>query len=212
MARQERTGRLITLEGGEGAGKSTQIARLAESLAAAGHRVRTTREPGGTRLGEAIRGVLMGDHGLPMPAISELLLVFAARAAHLAEVIEPALAEGEIVICDRFTDASFAYQGAGRGLDETSVDVLQQLVQGERRPDGVVILDVPVDEGLARARARGQGNRFDEEARAFHERVRACYLARAAAAPQRYAVVDGDAPAETVAEAIRYAVRPWLQP
>ncbi|RJS95096.1 dTMP kinase [Salinisphaera sp. Q1T1-3] len=211
MTEQARSsGRLITLEGGEGAGKSTQIARLAARLEADGHRVRTTREPGGTQLGEAVRAVLMADHGLPMPAMSELLLVFAARAAHLAEVIEPALAAGEIVICDRFTDASFAYQGAARGLGHGPVETLEALVQGERRPDGVVLLDLPVTEGMARAEARGKGNRFDEEARDFHEVVRQCYLDRAAAAPARYAVIDAAAEVDTVAERIASAVQTWL--
>lgn len=210
MAEATTTGRLITLEGGEGAGKSTQIAQLAAALTACGHTVRTTREPGGTQLGEAVRGVLMGDHGVPMPAMSELLLVFAARAAHLAEVIEPALASGEIVICDRFTDASYAYQGAARGLGDAAVAQLETLVQGERRPDGVIVLDLPVADGLARARDRGKGNRFDAEAQAFHETVRQCYRQRAAAEPERYAIVDARQTQDDVAVAVLAAVMHWL--
>ena len=203
-------GALFCFEGGEGAGKSTQIQAVAERLQAAGYRVRTTREPGGTRLGEAIRGVLMGDHGLPMPAMSELLLMFAARAAHLAEVIEPALAEGQIVLCDRFTDASFAYQGAARGLGDEAVTTLERLVQKQRRPDGVLLLDLPVDVGLARAAERGKGNRFDSEARQFHETVRQAYLTRAAQAPERYAIVDATQPRDTLSDTITTRIMAWL--
>ena len=203
-------GGLFCFEGGEGAGKSTQIQAVAERLQAAGYRVRTTREPGGTRLGEAIRGVLMGDHGLPMPAMSELLLMFAARAAHLAEVIEPALAEGQIVLCDRFTDASFAYQGAARGLGDEAVTTLEHLVQRHRRPDGVLLLDLPVDVGLARAAERGKGNRFDSEARQFHETVRQAYLTRAAQAPERYAIVDATQPRDTLSDTITTRIMAWL--
>lgn len=203
-------GRLFTFEGGEGAGKSTQIGELADYLRDTGYTVTTTREPGGTRVGEAIRAVLMGEYDAPMPAMSELLLMFAARAAHLAEVIEPALAAGEIVLCDRFTEASFAYQGAARGLGEAAVATLERLVQGERRPDGVLLLDLPVAQGLARARGRGAGNRFDHETVAFHERVRASYLARARANPGRYAVIDATAAPAAVGRAVIQAVEGWL--
>ncbi|HET7314063.1 dTMP kinase [Salinisphaera sp.] len=204
------TGRLFAFEGGEGAGKSTQIRQLAEHLRAIGYTVRTTREPGGTPLGEAIRGVLMGEYAEPMPAMSELLLMFAARAAHLAEVIEPALAAGEIVLCDRFTDASFAYQGAARGLGEAAVATLESLVQGERRPDGVLLFDLPVADGLARAQKRGEVNRFDQETRVFHERVRDSYHKRAAGAPERYAVIDAAASPEKVSASVIAAVGRWL--
>lgn len=204
------SGRLFTFEGGEGAGKSTQIGRLADHLRAFGYTVRNTREPGGTRLGEAIRAVLMGEYDAPMPAMSELLLMFAARAAHLAEVIEPALAAGEIVLCDRFTDASFAYQGAARGLGESAVATLESLVQGERRPDGVLLFDLPVAEGLGRACKRGEVNRFDHETLAFHEQVRASYLERAQRAPERYALIDATAPPAEVARAVITAAERWL--
>lgn len=203
-------GRFFIFEGGEGAGKSTQIAHLAEHLRNTGHTVRTTREPGGTQLGEAIRATLMGEYDAPMPAMSELLLIFAARAAHLAEVIEPALAADEIVLCDRFTDASYAYQGAARGLGKSAVATLETLVQGERRPDGVLLFDLPVEQGLARARRRGEGNRFDHETLAFHERVRRAYLDRAAAEADRYAVIDTTAPPEAVTTAVIKAVADWL--
>ncbi|ROO32680.1 dTMP kinase [Salinisphaera japonica] len=203
-------GGLFCFEGGEGAGKSTQIQAVAERLQAAGYPVHTTREPGGTRLGEAIRGVLMGDHGLPMPAMSELLLMFAARAAHLAEVIEPALADGQIVLCDRFTDASFAYQGAARGLGDEAVTALERLVQKQRRPDGVLLLDLPVDVGLARAAERGKGNRFDTEARQFHDTVRQAYLSRAAQAPERYAIIDATQPRDALSDTLTTRIMAWL--
>ncbi|MES1930149.1 thymidylate kinase [Salinisphaera dokdonensis CL-ES53] len=202
-------GRLITLEGGEGAGKSTQINTVAALLKERGLKVVTTREPGGTRLGEAVRGVLMNEYDHPMPAMSELLLMFAARAAHLAQVIEPALARGAWVVTDRFTDASYAYQGAARGLGDDAVATLERLVQGERRPDGVLVFDIPVEQGLSRAGKRGHGNRFDRETVAFHERVRASYLARAEAAPERYRVIDAAAPLDRVREQIESALASW---
>ncbi|MES1940535.1 thymidylate kinase [Salinisphaera sp. T5B8] len=200
------SGRFITFEGGEGAGKSTQIGVVADRLRTTGHEVVCTREPGGTALGEAIRGVLMGEYDTPMPPMSELLLVFAARAAHLAEVIEPALARGAWVLSDRFTDASYAYQGAARGLGDHAVATLEALVQGERRPDRVLLFDLPVAQGLARAGKRGQGNRFDRETLVFHERVRSAYLARARAHPQRYRVIDADASRDVVQARIEQAL------
>ncbi|MES1951000.1 thymidylate kinase [Salinisphaera sp. S4-8] len=200
------SGRFITFEGGEGAGKSTQIGVVADRLRTTGHEVVCTREPGGTALGEAIRGVLMGEYDTPMPPMSELLLVFAARAAHLAEVIEPALARGAWVLSDRFTDASYAYQGAARGLGDHAVATLEALVQGERRPDRVLLFDLPVAQGLARAGKRGQGNRFDRETLVFHERVRGAYLARARTHPQRYRVIDADASRDVVQARIEQAL------
>jgi dTMP kinase len=202
--------RFIALEGGEGAGKSSQIAAVAELLRRAGHDVVTTREPGGTRLGEAVRAVLMNDYDVPMPAMSELLLMFAARAAHLEQVIEPALARGAWVVTDRFTDASYAYQGAARGLGASAVSTLEKLVQGERRPDRVLLFDLPVNEGLARAGKRGEGNRFDRETLAFHEQVRDAYLERARSAPQRYRVIDAGADRDAVGKAIHEALSDWL--
>lgn len=202
--------RFIALEGGEGAGKSSQIAAVAELLRRAGHDVVTTREPGGTRLGEAVRAVLMNDYDVPMPAMSELLLMFAARAAHLEQVIEPALARGAWVVTDRFTDASYAYQGAARGLGASAVATLEKLVQGERRPDRVLLFDLPVNEGLARAGKRDEGNRFDRETLAFHEQVRDAYLERARSAPRRYRVIDAGADRDAVGKAIHEALSDWL--
>ncbi|MES1925323.1 dTMP kinase [Salinisphaera sp. T31B1] len=209
-ATTDKPGRLITLEGGEGAGKSSQLATVADAIGQAGYEVVQTREPGGTALGEAVRAVLMADFDTPMPAMSELLLMFAARAAHLDEVIEPALARGAWVVSDRFTDASFAYQGQGRGLGDAAVATLEALVQGDRRPDGVLLFDLPVEAGLARAGRRGEANRFDRETLAFHDTVRAAYRARAAAAPDRYRIIRADAEWQDVADQIRRAIAEWL--
>ena len=203
------TPRLIALEGGEGAGKSSQIETVADILRAAGQAVVITREPGGTALGEAIRGVLMADHGRPMPPMSELLLMFAARAAHLEQVIEPALARGDWVVTDRFTDASYAYQGAARGLGDAAVATLEQLVQGARRPDRVLVFDLPVARGMERAGKRCAVNLFDTETLDFHEQVRASYLQRARAAPQRYRIIDAGAQRDTVADQIHTALADW---
>lgn len=194
--------KFITLEGGDGAGKSTQLPAMARWLQGRGIEVVTTREPGGTQLGEAVRAVLMADYDAPMPAMSELLLMFAARAAHLEQVIEPALTRGAWVISDRFTDASYAYQGAARGLGAAPVAQLEQLVQGQRRPDCVLLFDIAVEQGLARRHGAGAENRFDAESRAFHERVVQAYRERARQAPQRYAIIDAAVDADAVFEQI----------
>lgn len=186
----QQRGRFITLEGGEGAGKSTQIAALATALRARGLSVVSTREPGGTALGEAIRGLLLDPaHGAPS-IDAETLLVFAARAEHLQRVIEPALARGNWVVCDRFTDATYAYQGGGRGVPAARLATLEQWVQGDLRPDLTIVLDVPPALGLARAGTRGAADRFEREGVAFFERVRAVYCARADADPRRYRLID----------------------
>jgi dTMP kinase len=199
-------GKFITLEGIEGAGKSSQVSYIAARIQAAGHAAEQTREPGGTPLAEAIRGLLLGEAGRGMPPAAELLLMFAARASHLAQRIRPALARGTWVVCDRFTDASYAYQSAGRGLPERQVAALERIVQGRLRPDLVLVFDLPVAEGLRRARGRGDGNRFEEEEVAFFERVRQCYLARAARDPARYAVLDAGQPPAAVQQQIRSAL------
>ncbi|MGV6396429.1 dTMP kinase [Pseudomonas caspiana] len=184
------TGLFITLEGPEGAGKSTNREYLAARLRAEGIDVVLTREPGGTPLAERIRDLLLAPSDESMAADTELLLVFAARAQHLAQVIRPALARGAIVICDRFTDATYAYQGGGRGLSQERIAVLEDFVQGQLRPDLTLVFDLPVEIGLARASARGQLDRFEQEGRAFFEAVRDTYLNRAKAAPGRYRLVD----------------------
>lgn len=184
------SGLFITLEGPEGAGKTTNREYLAARLREASIDVLLTREPGGTPLAERIRELLLAPSDEAMAADTELLLVFAARAQHLAEVIRPALARGMVVICDRFTDATYAYQGGGRGLSKERIAVLESFVQGALRPDLTLVFDLPIEIGLARAAARGRLDRFEQEGRAFFEAVRAAYLHRAAAAPERYRLVD----------------------
>ena len=184
------TGLFITLEGPEGAGKSTNREYLAQRLRDHGLDVVLTREPGGTPLAERIRELLLTPADEPMNSDTELLLVFAARAQHLAQVIRPALARGAVVLCDRFTDATYAYQGGGRGLAFQRIEQLEQFVQGEMRPDLTLIFDLPVAIGLSRAAARGRLDRFEQEGLGFFEAVRNAYLERARQKPQRYRVID----------------------
>jgi len=183
-------GLFITLEGPEGAGKTTNRAFLAERLRAAGREVLLTREPGGTPLAERIRELLLTPSDEAMCSDTELLLMFAARAQHLDQVIRPALVAGKTVLCDRFTDATYAYQGGGRGLGEERIAVLENFVQGALRPDLTLVFDLPVEVGLARAAARGQLDRFEREGSDFFEAVRQAYLRRAARDPRRYRVID----------------------
>lgn len=183
-------GKFITIEGGEGVGKTTNIAFIEARLRAAGIDVRVTREPGGTALGEDIRGLLLGHRHDGMASDTELLLMFAARAEHLAKVIKPALAAGQWVLCDRFTDATYAYQGGGRGIAREHIASLEQWVQGDLRPDLTVLLDVPIAVGLQRAGDRSAPDRFEREQSAFFERVRAAYLDLARLNPQRFRIVD----------------------
>jgi dTMP kinase len=184
------SGLFITVEGGEGAGKSTQIARMATWLEAQGHTVVLTREPGGTRLAERLREQLLDRQNEDLGALTELLLMFAARAQHLHELIRPALARGETVVCDRFTDATWAYQGGGRGLPDDAISTLEQLVHGDLHPQLTLLLDLPVKEGLRRAALRSESDRFESESVEFFERVRAAYLKRAQGDPERFAVID----------------------
>jgi len=203
------TGRFITIEGGEGAGKSTAQTFLAQRLTAQGISVLQTREPGGTPLAEAIRRNLLSvDEEAPVE-MAELLLVFAARAQHLAKVIEPALNRGQWVLCDRFTDATYAYQGAGRGLSSELIGKLEDLVQGNRRPDTVILLDMPPEIGLDRARARGVLDRFEQEAQVFFERVREGYLERADEFPDRYVVVDAAQDLSDVQQSLETLMKRW---
>lgn len=188
------SGLFITLEGPEGAGKTTNREFLAERLRTAGHEVLLTREPGGTPLAERIRELLLAPSDEPMATDTELLLMFAARAQHLDQVIRPALVAGKVVLCDRFTDATYAYQGGGRGVSEARIAVLEDFVQGTLRPDLTLVFDLQVDVGLARAAARGRLDRFEQEGRAFFEAVRQTYLRRAALNPQRYRIIDAGQP------------------
>lgn len=184
------SGFFVTLEGPEGAGKSTNLEYLAGLLREQGADVVLTREPGGTALGERVRALLLDPSDEQMAADAELLLVFAARAQHLERVIRPALARGALVLCDRFTDATYAYQGGGRGLPTQRIAELEQFVQGDLRPDLTLIFDLPIEVGLARAAARGRLDRFEQESRGFFTAVREAYLRRAATDPARYRVID----------------------
>jgi len=190
-------GKFITLEGGEGAGKSSNIPFIESYLSDRGVRLLMTREPGGTPLSERIREILL-DKTQQMTPETELLLMFAARAQHLAQVIEPALVSGTWVICDRFTDATYAYQGGGRGIDRQRIATLEQWVQGDFRPDKTLIFDLPVSAGLARAGLRSSPDRFEQENLDFFERVREAYLQRAQAAPGRYAIIDASPDLDSV--------------
>ncbi len=182
-------GRFITLEGGEGAGKSTNLEYVRRHLEQAGCDVMVTREPGGTALGERIRTLLL-DPDSEIHADTELLLMFAARAQHLQEKVFPALERGMWVLCDRFTDATYAYQGGGRGLDERRIEVLEQWVQSEFKPDMTLLFDIPVEAGLERAGRRGQLDRFEQERETFFNSVRQTYLDRAGNDPVRFRVID----------------------
>lgn len=195
-------GRFITLEGGEGAGKSTAAQFIRDWLLAQGRSVTLTREPGGSPLAEAIRSVVLGNWVEGVPAEAEVLLMFAARAAHLNATIWPALARGEDVICDRFVDASWAYQGEGRGVPAERLMELESYVLKGFVPQLTLLFDLDPELGLRRANRRGNTNRFEAEAMVFQERVRAAYLQRAFAAPERYAVIDASAPLVEVQAAI----------
>lgn len=185
-----RRGKFITLEGGEGVGKSTNLRFITDWLKEQGIKFVQTREPGGTPLAEELRELLLSNREEAVDPTAELLMVFAARAQHLARVIQPALDRGEWVICDRFTDATYAYQGGGRELDRGLIAQLEQTVQGDLRPDRVLLLDLDPEIGLARAASTGAADRFESEQRHFFERVRAAYLQRADADPARYAIID----------------------
>jgi dTMP kinase len=194
--RPEQRGRFVTLEGGEGVGKSTNLGFVADRLRAAGLEVVTTREPGGTPLAERIRSLLLDVSAQPMAPLTELLLVFAARAEHLAQVIEPALARGAWVLCDRFTDATYAYQGGGRGMAAQTIGVLESLVHQGLEPDLTLYLDLAP--AAAQARLAGRRlDRFEREERAFFERVRQTYLERARRA-DRFRVIDASRPLDDV--------------
>ncbi|MFM8332208.1 MAG: dTMP kinase [Candidatus Methylumidiphilus sp.] len=189
-------GVFITLEGGEGVGKSTNLGFVADFLRASGKQVVATREPGGTPVGEKIRAVFLGEGDIAPE--TELLLVFAARAQHLRDVIEPALAGGAWVVCDRYTDASYAYQGGGRGVDLAFIQSLERHVQRGRQPDLTLLLDAPVETGMARAKHRGPSDRMEAETLAFFGRVRAAYLQLAERCPARVKIVDAARPLDEV--------------
>lgn len=187
------SGRFITFEGGEGAGKSTQVKALVAKLRALGLEVVQTREPGGSPGAEALRDLLVRGEATRWSPVSELLMMYAARADHLEKVIRPALQRGAWVVCDRFADSSRAYQGAGGGVAPAFIEQVDEVVVGPTQPDLVVVMDMPVEAGLKRADARGDAeNRFESKGLSFHERLRAGFLARAEQVPERYRVIDAD--------------------
>lgn len=199
-----RSGRFITLEGIEGAGKSTVARLICEWLGSRAIPVRLTREPGGTPLAERVRQIVLEHGSEPLTPVTEALLMFAARALHVQEVIAPALSHGEWVVCDRFTDATRAYQGSGRGVERSLIDALAQAVHPDISPDCTLLLDLPVEAGLARARSRAaeRADRFEAESAAFFERVRAGYLALAGAEPGRFRVIDATQSLEDVRQQV----------
>ncbi len=207
----------ITLEGIEGSGKTTQIGFLADWLRQEGHEVVLTREPGGCPIADNVRAILLDPANSAMTSGTELLLYAAARAQHVAEVIRPALQRGALVLCDRFTDATVAYQGYARGLDRALIDSLNEVAAADCRPDLTLLLDLPVENGLDRALERiaattgDREDRFERESLAFHNRVREGYLALSRQAPRRFRVIPADALAEDVATHLRQAVSAFLQ-
>ncbi|MBM4206896.1 MAG: dTMP kinase [Gammaproteobacteria bacterium] len=205
------TGKFITIEGGEGVGKTTNIPFIKEFLAAQNINVVMTREPGGTVLAEKIRDLLLHNPGESITDDAELLLVFAARSQHLHHVIKPALAQGRWVLCDRFTEATYAYQGGGRALPVSAVNWLENFVQDDLRPDLALLLDVPVEIGMARAKNRGgQLDRFESERIEFFERVRRSYLAQAEQHPHRIRLINAAQPLSAVQNDIINALTPLL--
>ncbi|MBA1445807.1 MAG: dTMP kinase [Chromatiales bacterium] len=205
------SGRFITVEGGEGAGKSSNLSFIQGVLQAVGKTVLFTREPGGTLLGEDIRELLLGHKHTGMADDTELLLMFAARAEHIHQKILPALSEGVWVLCDRFTDASYAYQGAGRGLGRERIAALEAFVQGDLRPDLTLLLDLPVEIGLARAGARSAPDRFEREQERFFEAVRQGYLEIAAREPERVRVIDASQSLDDVQSQIARVMADFLE-
>lgn len=204
-------GWFITVEGGEGAGKTTAMVAVESVLRESGVEVVLTREPGGTPLGEELRGLLLDPRWAGMASDTELLLMFAARIEHVERRIRPALARGHWVVSDRFTDATYAYQGGGRGIPASRIEALERWTLGDFRPQRTLLLDVPVGEGLERARRRSEPDRFEREQRDFFERVRSAYLERARREPQRFVRIDAARDLAAVAAGVRGVVRDWVK-
>ncbi|MEQ1739444.1 MAG: dTMP kinase [Methyloglobulus sp.] len=204
-------GKFITLEGGEGVGKTTNVPFIKNHLQSLNIPVVITREPGGTGLAEKIRGLLLQSNGEVVTSHAEILLMFAARAQHLKHVIKPALAQGQWVLCDRFTDATYAYQGGGRGMALETIGWLENFVQGDLRPDLTLLLDVPVEIGMTRAKNRGGDlDRFESEQLHFFNKVRQVYLQQAQQYPDRIKIIKADQSLDDVQEAIIGALKPLL--
>ena len=203
-------GRFISIEGGEGAGKSTSVAFMQEFLQSQGVELVSTREPGGTQLSEQLRELLLNHHDENIDPYAELLMIFAARRQHVAQVIQPALAAGKWVLCDRFTDASYAYQGYGRDLPLEFIDNLATWVHGNTNPDMTVLLDLDIEVGMGRARQRAELDRIESEALSFFEAVRQGYLSRAKAEPKRFKVIDASQDIPGVEQQIQQALEGLL--
>ena len=195
-------GFFITLEGIEGAGKSTMVNFIEDFLIKSGHDVIKTREPGGTKIGEQIREVLLKNENNNLTADAELLLMFAARAQHMSKVITPALSSGKTILCDRFIDASYAYQGGGRGIDTSRINLLEKWMQSNLTPDLTLLFDLNVSVGMARTKKRSKADRFEEEESIFFEKVRTCYLKRAEDEPNRFRIINSELPLQKVEDEI----------
>lgn len=202
--------KFITVEGIEGVGKSTIVEFLQQQFAEANIDYVATREPGGTEIAENIRTALLTTYSEPMEIETELLLMFACRVQNIEHIIKPALARGQWVLSDRFTDASFAYQGGGRGIDKERIQALEHWLQGELQPDITLLLDAPIDIALARMHKRGAKDRIEREGEAFFERVREAYLARAAKHPERYRIINTDQSLDQVKHDVLQIFSPWL--
>ena len=204
-------GKFITVEGGEGAGKSSNLAFIQSLIEDAGIEVVFTREPGGTQLGEELRELLLGHKHTGMSDDTELMLMFAARSEHLHQKIIPALEQGKWVLCDRFTDATYAYQGGGRQIDKQRIAQLENWVQGDLRPDLTLLLDLPVETGLARAKSRSEPDRFESEKNQFFENVRNAYLEIAHSQPDRVKIIDASQTLENVQKQIESLIQDYLK-
>ena len=203
-------GLFITLEGIEGAGKSTAVDFIEDFLTKEGHDVIKTREPGGTVIGEQIREILLKNENYTLTYDTELLLVFSARAQHIQEVILPALSSGKIILCDRFTDASYAYQGGGRGIDASRINLLEKWVQGDLRPNLTLLFDLDVSIGMQRTKKRSDADRFELEELNFFEKIRNTYLERAKNEPQRFRIINSASSLESVKEQIITILKDFL--
>jgi len=205
------TGKFITIEGGEGAGKSTNISFIKNYLEQHEIEVVLTREPGGTPLSERLREILLDKNETNMSSDTELLLMFAARSQHLSEVIIPAIQDGKWVICDRFTDATYAYQGGGRGISTERIAALENWVQGDLRPDMTIVFDLPIEVGLTRANSRSEPDRFEQENIDFFTRVRNAYLERAGKFPARYAIINAEPQLDIVQQELLKVLKRLVQ-
>lgn len=203
-------GLFVTLEGIEGAGKSTLMTYIAELFTKADNNVVQTREPGGTKTGEKIRNILLDSNNVGVTDDTELMLMFAARAQHINEIIKPALSSGSIVICDRFTDASYAYQGGGRGIDTTRIQILEEWVQQGLKPDLTLLFDLDVETGLRRAGKRSEADRFEQEEVSFFKRIRKCYLDRAESEPERFRIIDSSQSFDNVKQQIETILKEYI--